>query len=85
LKASDFLTINEENRLRKTIDELSESSKASEYIINGKLVEKEEEINLLQQNIEMNSEAITILSDRIAELNSEVRTLKQGVNKLSQS
>jgi hypothetical protein len=37
LEAADYLTINEENRLRKKIDDLSEKSKANEYIIQGKL------------------------------------------------
>jgi integrase len=51
LKAVDFLTISDENKLSKKIKELSDQTKIQEYVINGKLQEKEEQINNLQNSI----------------------------------
>lgn len=51
LKAADFLTIEEENRLRKKLDDLSEKSKEAKYIIEGKLTEKDNEIREIRQQI----------------------------------
>ena len=47
LKVVDDLTINEENKLSKEIQELQEKSLEKDYIITGKLVEKDEQINQL--------------------------------------
>ena len=47
LKVVDDLTINEENKLSKEIQELQEKSLEKDYIIKGKLVEKDEQINQL--------------------------------------
>jgi integrase len=51
LRAVDFLTISEENKLSKKIKELSDKTKVQEYVINGKLQEKDEQINNLQNSI----------------------------------
>jgi hypothetical protein len=47
LKAADLLTINEENRLSKRINELQEKNMEKDYLIRGKLQEKDEQINQL--------------------------------------
>jgi hypothetical protein len=47
LKAVDLLTINEENRLSKRINELQEKNMEKDYVIRGKLQEKDEQINQL--------------------------------------
>jgi hypothetical protein len=52
LKAVDFLTINEENRLKKQVTELREQAKGSENIITGKLQEKDKQIQELMKNQE---------------------------------
>ena len=57
LNAVDFLTISDENKLSKKLKELSDKNKVQEYVINGKLQEKDEQINNLQ-------ESIKFLSDR---------------------
>jgi hypothetical protein len=50
LKAIDFLTINDDKlTLQKQVTELTEKSKEENYIIKGKLFEKENEIQLLNQ------------------------------------
>ena len=41
------MTINEENKLSKEIQELQEKNQEKDYIIKGKLVEKDEQINQL--------------------------------------
>jgi hypothetical protein len=47
LKAVDLLTVNEENRLTKKINELQEKNIEKDYVIKGKLQEKDEQINQL--------------------------------------
>ena len=51
LKAVDSLTISDENKLSKAIKELSAQNKIQEYVINGKLQEKDEQINNLHESI----------------------------------
>ena len=56
LKAVDLLTVNEEYRLSKKINELQEKNEENDYVIKGKLVEKDEQINQLikkQENFEL--------------------------------
>ena len=47
LKAVDLLTVNEANRLSKRIIELQEKNQEKDYVIKGKLQEKDEQINQL--------------------------------------
>jgi hypothetical protein len=47
LKAVDLLTVNEENILTKKINELQEKNIEKDYVIKGKLQEKDEQINQL--------------------------------------
>ena len=47
LKVVDELTINEENKLSKEIQELQEKNLEKDYLIKGKLLEKDEQINQL--------------------------------------
>lgn len=63
LKAVDFLTINEDNRLRKRVDELSEKNKDNEYIIRGKLQEKDRQIEVLMKKQEKTDLLIQSLID----------------------
>ena len=49
LKAVNLLTIGNENKLKSRINELVEKERVQEYIINKKLMEKDEEIQLLKQ------------------------------------
>ena len=52
LVAIDSLTINDENRLSKQVQELKEKNEDAEYVIKGKLQEKEEKIHKLEQKYE---------------------------------
>ena len=56
LNAVDLLTISDENKLSKAIKELSAKNKVQEYVINGKLQEKDEQINNLQDSIKFLSD-----------------------------
>ena len=47
LKASDLLTINDSQKLKKKVEELSEKNQEKDYLIKGKLLEKDEQINQL--------------------------------------
>ncbi len=79
LKAVDLLTINTDKiTLQKQIAELTEKSKEENYIIKGKLSDKEKEIQLLRQRDSVNSDAIATLSDQIQKLMQEVESLKNN-------
>ena len=51
LKVVDSLTINDEYRLSKQVQELKTKNEESEYIIKGKLQEKEEQIKKLEESV----------------------------------
>src|SRR5206468_953677 len=53
LKAVDYLTINEENRLKIKVGELIEKSKNNEYIIKSKLQEKDEQLKAVNHQVNM--------------------------------
>jgi hypothetical protein len=57
LKVVDDLTINDENRLSKQVQQLKTKNEDSEYVIKGTLQEKEEQIKSLE-------ESVKFLSDR---------------------
>jgi integrase len=48
LQAADILTINEENRLKIKVEELSEKRNDYEYIIKAKLLERDEELRTIK-------------------------------------
>ncbi|MGD1839186.1 MAG: hypothetical protein ACPKPY_14145 [Nitrososphaeraceae archaeon] len=59
----DSVTINEENKLRNENLILKKKSKDQAYIINGKLMEKERQIEGLQQSIEKILDTLSGLTD----------------------
>ncbi len=64
LKASDLLAIHSDNLvLNKQIHELEEKNKENEYIIKGKLQEKEEQIQILMKKQEKFESLIQTLID----------------------
>jgi integrase len=77
LKAVDLLTINNDRiALQKQVAELTEKSKEENYIIKGKLSEKEKEIQLLGQRDSVNTDAIAQLSDQMMKMMQEIEILK---------
>lgn len=63
-KAVDLLTVNEENRLSKNINELQEKNQEKDQLIKGKLQEKDEQINALIKKQEKFEQMIQRLIDR---------------------
>jgi hypothetical protein len=63
LKAVDLLTIEEEHRLYKRIKELSQKDEESKYIIEGKLAEKDKQIDNLMRKQEKFEELLQSLID----------------------
>jgi hypothetical protein len=78
LKAMDLLTVNDDKlTLQKQVAELTEKSKEENYIIKGKLSDKEKEIQQLTQRDSINTDAIASLSEQLAKIMQEVELLKQ--------
>lgn len=63
LKVADLLTINEEFRLQKKVMELTDKGKDSEYIIKGRLEEKDKQIEFLMKKQQTTDEFIQSLID----------------------
>ncbi len=78
LKAVPLLSINTENNiLQKKIEELTEKSTEENFVIKGKLSEKEEEIKLLRQRDLVNTDAIANLSDQLNKVMQEIESIKK--------
>ena len=58
LKVVNDLTIDESNRLSKQVQELKEKNEDKDYIINGKLQEKDDQIKALQESIKFLSDTV---------------------------
>jgi hypothetical protein len=81
LHVIEYLSINgNETKLNKEIVELKEKTKENDYIIRGKLEEKNKEIQTLLENNSANSEAIIFLSDQIHKLTLEYENLKKQMS-----
>ncbi|MGI9009631.1 MAG: tyrosine-type recombinase/integrase [Nitrososphaeraceae archaeon] len=80
LKVIDDLTINDENRLSKQVHELVEKNQDSEYVIKGKLQEKEEQIKVLMSQVEKlnnetnrNRQEFIDIAKQIQEINNRTK------------
>ncbi len=72
LKASDLLTIDSENiTLNNQIQKLEEKNKTNEYIINGKLMEKDEQIKFLTDQFSSMRDMIDHLVKGLSETNDQ--------------
>ena len=79
-KSIPLLTINDENRLCKQVKELKTKNQDSEYVIKGKLQEKEEQIKDMQNQIQTIME---ILGDLSVEKNDRMNNVTaKAVKKL---
>jgi hypothetical protein len=77
LKAIDVLSFYSENgQLIKKIEDLEEKNQNNDYIIKGKLLEKEEEIKELQLKDKIKDEVLASISDQLLSLMTEMNTLK---------
>ena len=79
LKAVDLLTINgNEKKLSKQIQELKEKSRDNEYIIKGRLEEKDKQLEYLTKRDFLNSSAIADLSEELIKLKKEISVHKSS-------
>jgi predicted nucleic acid-binding Zn-ribbon protein len=62
--------------LQKQLSELRNKSNEENYIIKGKLSEREAEIQLLRHRDSINTEAISNLSDQLTRVMQEIQVLK---------
>jgi integrase len=78
LKAVDLLTVNyDESILQKRVSQLQEKSEQDQYVIKGRLSEKENEIEQLRQNDKVKEDALATLTDQVMKLTIEVQGLKK--------
>lgn len=76
-KAIDELTINDENLLQEQVQKLKQETKENEYIVSGKLQEKEKEIQQLRQTDKVKENALATLSNQVMKLMVEVQELNK--------
>jgi hypothetical protein len=76
LKVIDDLTINDENRLSKQVQELQEQDNYQKYIIDKKMQEKDEQIKILMFKIDKLSEK----EQQFDEIQNEGRIISRGLN-----
>jgi integrase len=78
LKVVDALTINDEHRLSKKVQELQEKNQDKDYMIKGKLQEKDNEIKGMKEQInEMNKKFEQVFS--LIQQNPDLVQVKPGV------
>ena len=78
LKAAESLTVYDDKRIiNKKLNELTERSMIEEYIIKGKLSDKEQEIQLLRQRDLVNTDAIASLSDQLNKVMQDIENMKR--------
>ena len=78
LKAIDFLTIDNENRLQKQVEDVIEQSKITNDNIKSQLYEKGQAIANLTERDSLNTDAIASLSDQVMKLMKEIEALKNA-------
>jgi integrase len=77
LNAIELLTMDSDNiKLNKQIQDLLEKNQNNEYIIKGKLQEKDEEMNKIKKDAIDNESLLSKLSERISSLEKELKNEK---------
>ena len=76
--SSDYLMVSNENQLQKQYDSIQIQNQNDIKLIEGKLFEKENEIEVLNHKDQNKSDAIAALADRIDELVLEIERLKRS-------
>jgi hypothetical protein len=77
LKAVEFLTISNENRLQNQMEDVIEQSRINSDNIKSQLYEKEQAITNLTERNSSNTDAIAALSDQVMKLIREIEILKK--------
>jgi len=80
LKVVDMLTIDEGNKLKKEVKELTKKNKEKEYLINVALMEKDREVDNLKKQDKLKEEALLKLSDQVMILMKDMQNIKSISN-----
>jgi hypothetical protein len=78
LKAVDLLTINDETRLSKQVQDLREKNRDSQYIIHSKLQEKDDQIQILKEQMISMQGAQTELMQLLKDPGKLLKILKES-------
>jgi integrase len=76
LKAVDALTINNENKLKKEVKELTKKNNEKEYMLNVAMMQKDKEVEDLKKQDKIKEEALLKLSDQVMILMKEMQGIK---------
>ena len=76
LKAVDLLTMDEENKLKTQVKELTNKNNEKKYLLNVAMMQKDKEVEHLRQQEIINKDSITLLSDQIALLMTKMSHLE---------
>ena len=71
------MTVEDENRLQKKVYELKTKNEDSKYIIEGKLREKENQMELMRQRDSENTDVIAALSDQLSRVMDEIAKIRR--------
>lgn len=77
LKAVDLLTINEENKLKKEVANLTNKNREKDYLINFALIDKDKEVENLKKQDKIKEEALLKMSDQIMVLMKDMQSRKK--------
>ena len=78
LKAIDFLSIDKEKQLQIQLTELGERNNGSNYLMVGKIEEKNEEIDLLKHQMKERDDAYSVLADTVSRLMRDIGEIKRS-------
>jgi hypothetical protein len=76
LKVSDLLTIDEENKLKTQVKELTKKNNEKDYMINVTLMEKDKEVENLKKQDKIKEDALVKLSDQVMLLMKDMQVMK---------
>lgn len=82
IKSIDSLTINEENKLKKEVKELTKRNNEKDYILNVALLGKDKEIEDLKKQDRLKEAALVKLSDQVMILMKDMQAIKDFKNNL---
>ncbi len=76
LKASDLLTINEENKLKTQVKDLVKKNNEKDYLINVAMMQKDKEVENLKKQDKIKDDALVKLSDQVMLLMKDMQVMK---------
>jgi len=80
LKVVDLLTINEENKLKTQVKELTKKNGEKEFMLNVAMMQKDKEVEELKKQDKIKEEALVKLSDQVMILMKEMQGIKSNQN-----